>query len=91
MAGTVSWISIAPVKGMRIQSLDQVELNSLGVPGDRAFFLADESGAMVNGKRLGSLMQVVPEHDSVAGTLALVFPDGSKVSGTVEALSLIHI
>ena len=85
MAGTVSWISIAPVKGMRIQSLEKVELNSLGVPGDRAFFLADESGAMVNGKRLGSLMQVDPEHDPVAGTLTLRFPDGSRVSGTVEA------
>ena len=83
MAGTVSWISFAPVKGMRVQALDEVELTSLGVPGDRAFFLADDKGAMVNGKRLGSLMEVVPEHDPLAGTLSLRFPDGSEVGGEV--------
>jgi uncharacterized protein YcbX len=30
-------------------------------------------------------MQVTPEHDQVAGTLTLRFPDGSTVSGEVEA------
>ncbi len=35
MAGTISWISIAPVKGMRIQALDAAQLTADGVPGDR--------------------------------------------------------
>jgi len=79
MEGTVSWISIAPVKGMRVQSLDLVELTRDGVPGDRAFFVADAEGAMVNGKRHGSLMEVVPSHDPGNGRLALAFPDGTTV------------
>lgn len=84
MSGTVSWISIAPVKGMRIQALEQVDLTSDGVPGDRAFFLADPEGAMVNGKRFGSLMEIVPTHDRESGNLRLAFPDGSVVAGPVE-------
>jgi uncharacterized protein YcbX len=84
MAATVSWINLAPVKGMRVQALDRVHLTSDGVPGDRAFFLADSEGAMVNGKRFGSLMEVVPTHDREKGTLRLDFPDGTAVEGAVE-------
>lgn len=84
MAGTVSWISMTPVKGMRIQALAEVELTGDGVPGDRAFFLVDSDGAMVNGKRIGSLMGIVPTHDRQAGTLSLSFSDGSRVEGEIE-------
>ena len=84
MAGTVSWISFAPVKGMRVKALERVELTRDGVPGDRAFFLTDPEGAMVNGKRFGSLMEVVPIHDRERGTLSLGFPDGSAVEGEVK-------
>ncbi len=83
MTGTVSWISIAPVKGMRIQSLERVDLTEDGVPGDRAFILTDPGGAMVNGKRVGSLMEIIPTHDRAAGTLTLAFPDGTSVKGEV--------
>lgn len=84
MDGTISWISIAPVKGMRVQSLDEVELTSEGIPGDRAFILVDAKGAMVNGKRFGALMEIVPLHDRVNGTLSLGFPDGGVVDEMVE-------
>jgi uncharacterized protein YcbX len=80
----VAWISIAPVKGLRMQQRDAVELTEDGVPGDRAFFLVDERGAMVSATRLGALMAVVPEHDPQAGTLALRFPSGEQVAGAVE-------
>ncbi len=83
MAGTVAWISMAPVKGMRILGRDRVELTPDGVPGDRAFFVVDASGAMVNGKRFGSLMEIVPDHDRAKGRLSLTFPDGSVVEGEV--------
>jgi uncharacterized protein YcbX len=83
MDPTIAWINFAPVKGMRVQPLESVALTSDGVPGDRAFFLADPEGAMVNGKRFGSLMEVIPLHDRKAGSLALTFPDGSTVRGKV--------
>ncbi|MBN8869732.1 MAG: MOSC N-terminal beta barrel domain-containing protein [Solirubrobacterales bacterium] len=84
MVATVSWINFAPVKGMRVQPLDAVELTSDGVPGDREFILVGGDGAMVNGKRHGALMEVVPTHDREAGVLSLAFPDGSTVAGEVE-------
>ena len=84
MAGTVAWISIAPVKGMRMQELTEVELGPEGISGDREFFLVGDDGAMVNGKRIGSLMEIVPEYRDASGELSLTFPDGSVVEGLVE-------
>jgi uncharacterized protein YcbX len=83
MPATVSWINFAPVKGMRVQPLEAVELSVDGVPGDREFILVDGDGAMVNGKRHGSLMEVVPKRDRKAGTLSLDFPDRVTVTGEV--------
>lgn len=82
---TIGRISMAPVKGMRIQALEQTALTRQGIPGDRAFFLVDEQRRMVNGKRHGGLMTIVPEHDPEAGTLTLRFPDGGTVTGPVES------
>jgi uncharacterized protein len=84
MAGTVAWISVTPVKGLRLQQRDEVELTEDGVPGDRAFFLVDERGSMVSATRLGPLVAVVPEHDPQADTLALQFPGGEEVVGRTE-------
>ena len=84
MPASVAWISVAPVKGMRLQSRDEVELTLDGVPGDRAFFLVDERGHMVSITRLGPLAAVVPEHDPDAGKLSLRFPAGEEVSAHVE-------
>lgn len=84
MPGTVAWISIAPVKGMRIQDLSEVELGPDGVPGDREFIVVDEKQKLVNGKRVGPLMEIVPEYRHEAGELKLTFPDGSVVEGEVE-------
>lgn len=84
MAARISWITFAPVKGMRIQAAEEVDLTASGVSGDRAFFVADSEGAMVNGKRLGSLMEIVPRHDSSSGLLRLAFPGGSIVEGPIE-------
>ncbi|MPZ61026.1 MAG: MOSC domain-containing protein [Propionibacteriales bacterium] len=84
MSAAVAWISIAPVKGLRIQSRDEVRLTEHGVPGDRAFFLVDDRGSMISATQLGPLMGVVPDHDDRAGTLALRFPDGREVAGPIE-------
>jgi MOSC domain-containing protein len=84
MAAAVSWISFTPVKGLRLQSRDEVHVSEDGVPGDRAFFLVDERGAMVSATRIGPLVAVVADHDAQAGTLSLRFPDGDAVAGAVE-------
>jgi uncharacterized protein len=84
MAGTVAWISVTPVKGLRLQHRDEVELTEHGVPGDRAFFVVDERGAMVSATRLGPLVAVVPGHDPQSGELTLRFPGGDEVEGPVE-------
>ena len=84
MSGVVSWISVTPVKGLRLQPRDEVEVTEDGIPGDRAFFLVDERGAMVSATRIGPLVSVVADHDAGEGRLSLRFPDGSVVAGSVE-------
>ncbi|HEX7298547.1 MAG TPA: MOSC domain-containing protein [Solirubrobacteraceae bacterium] len=84
MAAAVAWISVTPVKGLRLLARDEVKLTADGVPGDRAFFLVEEHGRMVSVPRLGPLVAVVPEHDADAGTLSLLFPDGERVAGAIE-------
>src|SRR4051794_23603057 len=60
VAAAVAWISVTPVKGLRLQDRDEVQLGEQGVPGDRAFFMVDERGMMVSATRLGPLVGVVP-------------------------------
>lgn len=84
MPASVSWISFTPVKGLRVRPLQEAQLTTDGIAGDRAFFLADASGAMVNAKRHGALVRVLADHDRAAGRLALRFPDGVEVAGAVE-------
>jgi uncharacterized protein YcbX len=80
----VAWISFAPVKGLRLRRLEETDLTRDGIPGDRAFFLVDPRGTMVNATRLGALMEVVADHDAAAGRLSLRFPDGRELAGAVE-------
>ena len=80
----VAWISVTPVKGLRLLPREEVMLTEDGVPGDRAFFLVDERNAMVSVTRLGPLAAVVPEHDVDAGTLALGFPGDRRVAADVD-------
>jgi uncharacterized protein YcbX len=85
VAGSVAWISVAPVKGLRVEERDEVELTRSGLPGDRAFFVVDaRRGAMVSIVRLGPLAEVVPAYDAARSALTLTFPDGREVTGNVE-------
>jgi uncharacterized protein len=84
MPGAVAWIAHTPVKGLRLQHRDEAQLTEAGIPGDRAFFIVDERGAMVSATRIGPLVSVVADHDAEAGTLALRFPDGAEVAGRVD-------
>jgi MOSC domain-containing protein len=82
-SGRVAWISISPVKGLALRQLEHCELTEAGVAGDRAFFLVDEHGRLVNSKGLGALQQLAPRFDEETDVLELRFPDGTTVAGPV--------
>jgi hypothetical protein len=81
---TVTGLAVAAVKGTRVHPVEQVELAEDGARDNRAFYVIDNRGRMVNGKRLGQLQAVLASFDPDAGELALTFPDGESVRGTVR-------
>ncbi|MEO8969654.1 MAG: MOSC N-terminal beta barrel domain-containing protein, partial [Solirubrobacteraceae bacterium] len=80
---TVTRLAVTPVKALRLQAVDAIELVGEGARDNRRFCVIDERGRMLNGKMLGSLQTVVGWFDSVAGELGLRFPDGSSVAAPV--------
>jgi len=77
-------ISIAPVKSLGLVHPDEVVLERFGVRGNRRFWLVDGDGRLFNNKRGGPLVRLRPEWDEDTRQLALTFPDGTRVAGTVE-------
>lgn len=77
----VTALATTPVKGLRVVASAALTLTPAGVPDDRRFFLVDERGRLVNGKRVGELGTVVAALDD--GALTLTFPDGAVAAGTV--------
>lgn len=82
--GLVAWITIAPVKGLGLVDLPEVDLGPDGVVVNRRFLLVDAAGTRVNGKQHGELVRIRPDYDPSTGRLALNFPDGRVVEGTVR-------
>lgn len=80
---TVTALALTPVKGMRLRSVDRIELGEHGARGDRSFFIVDADGKMVNGKQHAALQAIVPAYDPDTGELALTFPDGRVVRDIV--------
>jgi len=80
MTAAVTQLAIAPVKGMRLASVDALELGPTGARGDRAFCVVDPEGGLLLTTRTPRLLQVEPRWDARAGTLTLRFPDGSAVT-----------
>lgn len=64
-----------------MQARGEVELTAAGVAENRRFYLVDSQWRMVNGKRVGSLVQVCADYDATGECLALTFPDGTVVAG----------
>jgi uncharacterized protein YcbX len=81
---TVVRISVAPVKALGLVHPRSVDLASGGVRGDRRFWLVDKDGRLYNNKRDGPMVTIRPEWDEATRRLALSFPDGRQVAGTVE-------
>jgi uncharacterized protein YcbX len=82
--GTVAWVAIAPVKGLALELVDEVELTESGPANDRRFFFVDENDRLVNAKGLGMLQQVHASFDEPANELTFRMPDGSTISEEVE-------
>jgi uncharacterized protein len=85
MERTLLHVNVTPVKGMALQHPARVSLEATGIPGDRRFYLVDESGALCNGGRYGMLHQVHPAYDPETDRLSLRFPDGTTVEGDAAA------
>jgi uncharacterized protein YcbX len=82
---SVSWLSVAPVKGLALSMRDELTLESYGALENRRFHLLDEQGKFVNGltRVERSLFRVSARWDPTADALELTFPDGAVVGGTV--------
>jgi uncharacterized protein YcbX len=78
MSATVTRLSIAPVKGMRVAEVEAVRLGPTGAQGDRAFCVVDGDGALLLTTRNPGLLQVAPRWDGTV--LALRFPGGAEVA-----------
>jgi uncharacterized protein len=84
MDARVARISIAPVKSLGLVHPHEIELEPHGVRGNRRFWLVDANGRLFNNKRNGPMVRIRPEWDEQTRQLALTFPDGARVEGTVE-------
>ena len=80
---TVTRLSTTPVKSLGLAHPGRVELTARGVAEDRRFYLVDAERRLVGGVKHGPLVTVLPEWDGT--TLALAFPDGSRVTGEPAA------
>jgi uncharacterized protein YcbX len=80
----VSWLTVAPVKGLALVEVDEVELRPEGVAENRRFYIVDEDGERFGLMRYGKLALVKAVYEPGTERLALTFPDGTLVDGTVE-------
>jgi hypothetical protein len=81
---TVSQLSIAPVKGMRLQRTGEVQLGHHGITGDREFLVIGDDGKLLQTTRTPALLQVEPIWNRVQNVLTLAFPDGDVVHDTPQ-------
>jgi uncharacterized protein YcbX len=81
---TVSQLAIAPVKGMRLQGVSEVELEPHAIAGDREFLVLSQDGKLLLTARTPAMLAIEPTWDRARNTLALRFPDGEVVRDTPE-------
>jgi uncharacterized protein YcbX len=79
----VTSITYAPVMGLGLVLVDEVELELTGVRENRRFHLIDDDGRLINGKFAGTLVQVAATAGRDGESLSLRFPDGSVQAGPV--------
>ncbi|HUB38302.1 MAG TPA: MOSC N-terminal beta barrel domain-containing protein [Streptosporangiaceae bacterium] len=84
MPVTVSQLAVAPVKGMRLQCVNELRLEQHKVAGDREFLVIGEDGQLLLTARTPALLQIEPSWDPAHNVLALRFPDGNVLQDTPE-------
>ena len=77
-------IYYAPVKSLALARLERARLDKPGIPGDRAFVVIDDRGALVTQREHFPLVQVRAAYDVDRDQLALSFPDGTVAEGVPE-------
>jgi uncharacterized protein YcbX len=80
----VTALSITPIKGTRLRSVDRISLGEFGVRENRRFYWIDDRNRMVNAKILGELQPPIADYSDAERRLSLRFPDGSVVEGSVS-------
>jgi uncharacterized protein YcbX len=81
---TVVGLAITPVKATRLHTVESVELGPDGVRENRRFYVIDERDRMINSKIAGELQTVVAEYADGERRLALVLPDGRRISDEIR-------
>ncbi len=81
---SVSWLSVAPVKGLKLVSRSEVLLDEWGVAENRRFWLVDAEGRRYGLIRDARLALVEAGYEPDGERLTLRFPDGQEVGGAVE-------
>jgi uncharacterized protein len=89
LVARVAALATAPVKGLRLQSRETLELDRLGAVDDRRFFLINESDRMVNSRRVRKLSAVLARYDPERRWLSMTFPYGEIVEAEVELMNAI--
>jgi uncharacterized protein YcbX len=87
----VAWLHVAPVKGLVIEARDHIQLGPNGVEDDRRFCVVDETGRMLNGKRLAALGTISAHFEPGTDRLELTMADGTWVAGAVEVSAPIAV
>ena len=82
--GTVSRLSVAPVKGLAQHHPDEITIERTGVPGNRQFLLLDERNRLFSGIRHGRMVTIAAEYRRDPDRLSLHFPDGTVVEDEVR-------
>jgi uncharacterized protein YcbX len=80
----VARLRSSPVKGLRQQGLDELELVSAGIAGDRRFVCTDDRDRRLYSLDLGPLSAATARWDEPQGTLEVVLPDGQSVVSPIE-------
>jgi uncharacterized protein YcbX len=83
----IARINVTPVKTLALEHPAEVQLDAMGIPGNRLFYLVDDTGRLFSGTRFGPLQTVRPTYDPVAERLTMTFPDGSVVDGDAAAFA----
>jgi uncharacterized protein YcbX len=81
----VERISIAPVKGFRLDHPDEVELGAAGVAGNRRFFLIDADGERLRSSLTPWPVRLRARYDAAQERLRIELPDGAVIEGDATA------